>query len=183
MNSRHIVDSLSNLFDHLYVDEAGRAKGGDNKISELGSQRIVKAMNLGNRLLLRIFGTTATILHARYPQTIEEEESIDKVDDIWKMVQSENPHLQDSLELEKAMKIRIINTDHTLRIFPVWADRRTGKTEGWMEKIFEAALNDPKADWVTGSANIMRSLSRAKSKPSKRSTIPKVAGNSRGSPN
>ena len=164
-----IVASLRDLFDNAYIGGTGQRNGGRYKLELLNSQKLFVAMKLGNRLLHQIFVATATILAARYPESDEKEAQLIKVEKIWKMVQSENAHLQEPSELNKAMKYRILETDDTLeRVRYVWDDRRTLRDVQWMEKIFEQALNDPMADWDTGADNIDRALPRNASQARKR---------------
>jgi len=167
--SSNIVASLRNLFDDMYADETGQKKGGGNKRSLLTSQSLFVDMKLGNRLLHRIFVATATILAARYPESDEKEAQLIKVGEIWKMVQSENPHLLELSELNKAVKYRILDIEDTLDdVYPIWKGRRTLQDVRWAERIFEQALNDPMADWDTGADNIDRALPRNASQARKR---------------
>jgi len=164
-----IVASLRNLFDNAYIGGTGQRNGGDNKLELLNSQKLIKNMALGSPVLEVILVTVATILAARYPGSNMEEAQLIKVEEIWTMVQSENPHLQELSELNKAMKYRILEVDDTLeRVRYLWDDRRTLQDVQWMEKIFEQALNDPTADWGTGVANIDRALPRNASQTRKR---------------
>ena len=167
--SSNIVASLRNLFDDMYADETGQKKGGGNKRSLLTSQSLFVDMKLGNRLLHHIFVATATILSARYPESDEKEAQLIKVGKIWKMVQSENPHLQEPSDLETLLTNRIASIDRTLgRVRYVWDDRRTLQDVQWMERIFGQALNDPMANWDTGADNIDRGLPRNASQARKR---------------
>jgi len=167
--SSNIVASLRNLFDDMYTDETGQTKGGDNKLELLNSQKLIVAMKLGNRLLHHIFVATATILAARYPESDEKEAQLNEVGKIWTMVQSENPHLQELSELNKAMKYHILEIDETLDdVYPIWKGRRTLQDVRWVERIFDQALNDPMANWDTGADNIDRALPRNASQARKR---------------
>jgi len=164
-----IVASLRDLFDNAFIGRTGQRNGGDNKRSLLTSQSLFVDMKLGNRLLHYIFVATATILAARYTESDEKEAQLIEVERIWTVVQSENPHLREPSELNKAMKYRILEIDETLDdVYPIWKGRRTLQDVRWVERIFEQALNDPMADWDTGADNIDRALPRNASQARKR---------------
>ena len=164
-----VVASLRDLFDNVYIDITGKRNGGRYKLELLHSQKLIKNMALGSPVLEVILVTVATILAARYPGSNMEEAQLIKVGKIWTMVQSENPHLQELSELNKAMKYHILEIDEALDdVYPIWKGRRTLQDVRWVERIFDQALNDPMANWDTGADNIDRALPRNASQARKR---------------
>jgi len=86
------------------------------------------------------------------------------VENVWKMIESENPDLPGS-DLEKLMRSRVASIDDIMLEdgYSVWKRRRTQKDIRWMENIFDRALNDGTATWDVGNANILRCFPRNKS--------------------
>ena len=152
---------LRDLFDSSYTDPlSGLKAGGSNKQSELGSQSTIQTMRLGSIVLETILIDVAMVLYTRYPKSDGREMGVTQVENIWKMIQSENPHLPES-DLERLLRSRIpsmasINWDFYL----LWNRRRIQKDVRWMENIFETALNDHTVAWDVGSANLMRCFPR-----------------------
>ena len=88
---------LQDLFDSSYTDPlSGLKAGGSNKKGELGSQWTIREMQLGSKVLRGILIDVAKILSSQYPMTDDEEMEVAEVEKIWKMIQSENPHLPES---------------------------------------------------------------------------------------
>ena len=160
-----LVDTQSRLrvlFDSSYTDPLSGLKGGGSfKQSELGSQTTIRKMHLGSKVLRGILIDVAKVLSSRYPMTDDEEMEIAEVENIWKMIQLENPHLPES-DLGKLLRARIAFIDDTNfdLYYILWKHRRIQKDVRWMENIFETALNDPTVAWDVGSANIMRCFLR-----------------------
>ena len=153
---------LQNLFDSSYTDPlSGLKAGGSNKKGELGSQSTIQEMRLGSKTLRNILIDVATVLHARYPISDDQEMEVAEVENIWKMIQSENPHLPES-DMGKLLRSRIALMDDTKfdRYYILWKDRRIQKDVRWMENIFETALNDCTVAWDVGSANVKRCFPR-----------------------
>lgn len=69
-------------------------KGGDFKKSQLVSLVLIKTMNLGNQLLHHMLVDLTTVLAASYPQTIEEENQIAKMESIWQILICESCQIQ-----------------------------------------------------------------------------------------
>jgi hypothetical protein len=160
-----VIASLHDLFDNMYFDETGQKKGGDAKLSSLTSQTHVTGMALGSLALEGIIIAVAEVLSSRYPG--KKEDDVLKVEDMWKAVLLENPNSQEPLDL---LETRVIAIDRTffLDVYPIWRNRFTLKTNGWMEAIFDKALITSATDWETGSANIVRSFPRSASEARKR---------------
>ena len=117
-------------------------------------------MQLGSKVLRGILIDVAKVLSSRYSMTDDEEMEVAEVENIWKMIQSDNPHLLE-LDLEELLGVRILRRrDIDIRLFSLWKDRRIQKDVRWMENIFETALNDPAVAWDVGSANIVRCFPR-----------------------
>ena len=152
---------LRDLFDSSYTDTLSGLKGGRSfKQSELGSQTTIRKMQLGSKVLRGILIDVAKVLSSRYSMTDDEEMEVAEVENIWKMIQSDNPHLLE-LDLEELLGVRILRRrDIDIRLFSLWKDRRIQKDVRWMENIFETALNDPAVAWDVGSANIVRCFPR-----------------------
>lgn len=158
LSSNRIQSRLQNLFDSSYTDVvSGQTEGGSNKKGELGSQSVIREMRLGNEVLEGILLDVARVLDTRYPRTSQEEMVVTEVEKMWKVIQSENPHLPES-DLEERLLQIVYRGDKNMRIFSLWQDRRIQKDVRWMENIFETALNDSTAAWDVGSANIERCL-------------------------
>ena len=153
---------LQNLFDSSYTDPlAGLKAGGSNKKGELGSQSTIQEMQLGSKTLRRILTDVAKVLYTRYPISDDEEMEVAEVENIWKMVQSENPHLQESPDLEDKLDRHIYESHKALYpAFQLWQGRQRQKDVRWMENILEIALNDRTVAWDVGSANIVRRFPR-----------------------
>ena len=149
---------LRDLFDSSYTDPlSGLKAGGSNKQSELGSQTTIRKMQLGSKVLRGILIDVAKVLSSRYPMTDDEEMEVAEVENIWKMIQSENPHLQESPDLKDKLDRRIYESHNTLYpAFLLWKKRHRQKDVRWMENIFETVLNDCIVVWDIGSANVER---------------------------
>ena len=151
---------LRDLFDSSYIDPlSGLKAGGSNKQSELGSQTTIQQMQLGSKVLEEILQDLAETLHTRYPGTSQAERGVVEVEKIWKMIQSENPHLLEP-DLEELLLMRIHRRDINMTSFSLWKHRRIQTDVRWMENIFETALNDRTVAWDVGGANILRRFPR-----------------------
>ena len=104
-----LVDTQSQLrvlFDSSYTDPLSGLKGGSFKQSELGSQTTIQQMWLGSKAIETILIDVATVLYTRYPKSDGREMGVAQVETIWKMIQSENPHLPES-DWGKLLRSRI----------------------------------------------------------------------------
>ena len=158
-----LVDTQSQLrvlFDSSYTNPLSGLKGGGSfKQSELGSQTTIRKMHLGSKVLRGILIDVAKVLSSRYSMTDDEEMEVAEVENIWKMIQSDNPHLLE-LDLEELLLMRIHRRDINMTSFSLWKHRRIQKDVRWMENIFETALNDRTVAWDVGSADIVRCFPR-----------------------
>ena len=158
MQMEQTVSELYRLFDHFYIETTGEAKGGDVKRTLLMSRTGVD-MNLCSKPLQHILSATASVLASRYILDEGSEDNIRRVAEIWDTVRMKNPDFQEEdLRLRKAFGEEIY-TDEKLELelsIPMWRNRRKLAGPQWMEAIFQAALDDPEANWDIGGANIER---------------------------
>ena len=121
---------LRDLFDSLFTDVfSGLKAGSRNKQSELGSQSTIQEMRLGSKTLRSILIDVATVLHARYPISDDEEMEVAEVENIWKMIQLENPHLPES-DVGKLLRSRIALIDDTKVRWLLHSLETSAHTEG-----------------------------------------------------
>ena len=78
------------------------------------------------------------------------------MENIWKMIQLENPHLPES-DVGKLLRSRIALIDDTKfdGYYILWKHQHIQKDVRWMENIFETVFNDCTVTWDVGSANIV----------------------------
>ena len=158
LSSSFIQSWLQNPFDSSYTGLISAQMYG--KESELGSQSVIRKMRLGSEVLGTILSDVAKVLDTRYPEIYEAERGVIEVENIWKMIQSENPHLPES-DLKKLLRFRIISTGSiNWDFYSLWNHRHIQKDVRWMENIFETALNDCTVAWDVGSADIVRCFPR-----------------------
>ena len=161
LHSRNVVELLGSLFDHMYIGGTGQMEGGNIKRAYMKSQDCINDMKLRSNILHKIFKNTAKLLATRYSSD-EELNDILEVQRMWEKMESENPTLDKKLlRIELGARILQMENDSLEQGRFAWAKWRTMRNDaGWMENIFENALNDPTVDWNTGSANIQRTLPR-----------------------
>ena len=157
MNAARVVDLLGSLFDHKYIGQHGQAQGGLSKRDSLMTQANVRDMELGSKVLRAILVNTAKVLAIRYSSE-EIEDQIPRIQRIWQQLELENS----TLDKELLLLQRIHQDSPSLMdSYIPWKKWRIMQDDAeWMETIFGNALQDPSADWNTGSANIQRILPR-----------------------
>ena len=159
LHSSKVADLLGSLFDHMYIGDTGQVEGGDAKRASMTSQDCIKDMKLRSNILHDILENAAELLATRYPSD-KQLNGILAVQRLWEKLGEDNP-TSDKKLLRNELRARIFQTenDSLLQGLLTWAKWRTIQDDAeWMERIFESALNDPTADWNTGSANIQRTL-------------------------
>ena len=166
MQMDQTASELYRLFDYFYTGSTGEAKGGDDKLASLMTMGKGVGMKLCSEPLQRILSATASVLASRYISDEETEDNIRRVAEIWDTVRMKNPDLQEGdLRLEEALRHEIFNNDDpkafedpfdVFSALIIWSHRRSLAGPQWMEAIFQAALDDPEANWDIGGANIER---------------------------
>ena len=161
MGLMKIVHLLGSLFDCMYVGDTGQMAGGEAKRDSLETRSCIKNMKLRSNILHEILENTAKPLATRY-SSYRELNAILEVQSMWEKLEKENP-TSDKKQLRIELRARIMQMENESleqgRF--AWAKWRMMQDDaGWMENIFENALNDPTVDWDTGSANIQRTLPR-----------------------
>ena len=165
----HIVNSLCTLFDHAYVGPTGQV-GGEIKRNLLTSVNPTGHMKLGSPPLRKILLGAAHVLGSRYPADEETEDDVKEVQEIWDTVRMKNPDLHTTDPREEIAKGKRFNVK-LYSALPLWNNRRQLEDSQWMEAILKKALDDPQADWITGSTNVKRQFPRpAKDVKRKRET-------------
>ena len=177
MQMDQTVSELYRLFEHFYIETTGEAKGGADKRTFLMAVRAGVGMKLCSEPLQHILSATASVLASRYILDEKKEDNIRKVAEIWDTVRMKNPDFQEEdPRLRKAFRDEVY-TDEKLESelessIPIWRNRRKLASPQWMEAIFQAALNDPQADWATGSTNVERSFSAPRSERYETKVLP-----------
>ena len=151
-----IVHLLGSLFDCIYVGDTGQMTGGHAKRASMKSQDCINDMKLRSNILHDILENAAELLATRYPSD-KQLNGILAVQRLWEKLGEDNP-TSDKKLLRNELRARIFQTenDSLLQGLLTWAKWRTIQDDA--EWMVESALNDPTADWNTGSANIQRTL-------------------------
>jgi hypothetical protein len=155
MSGMKLADTLGSLFDHKYIGETGQAYTGGYKHASLKSQSRITEMKLASKVLHTILVNTAQALSIRYPNS-EDLDGILEVQRMWENLERERSTFdKEDLKAELLQRIAHIDDDQLLLGYVSWKHWRKMQDDAeWMEKIFEEALRDPRADWNTGSDNI-----------------------------
>ena len=161
MGSITIVHLLGSLFDCIYVGDTGQMTGGHAKRDSLETRSSIKDMELRSNILHEILENTAKPLATRY-SSAKELNAILEVQRMWEKLGKENPTSdKNSLRIELRARIIQMENESLEQGRFAWAKWRMMQDDaGWMENVFENALNDPTVDWNAGSANIQRTLPR-----------------------
>ena len=158
LNPTAVVDLLGSLFDHQYIGQDGQVQGGQFKFTFLmASPSSITAMKLGSQVLDMILVDTAEVLAIRYPSR-KAQDQIPRIQEIWQQLELENSTLDKELLLFQRIHQ---DSPSLMDSYILWKKWRIMQDDAeWMETIFGNALQDPSADWNTGSANIQRILPR-----------------------
>jgi hypothetical protein len=119
------------------------------------SRSHISQMELASKVLHTILVNTAQVLAIRYPNS-EDLDGILEVQRMWENLERERSTFdKEDLKAELLQRIAHIDDDQLLLGYVSWKHWRKMQDDAeWMEKIFEEALRDPRADWNTGSDNI-----------------------------
>jgi len=139
-----IVLVLNQLFDYKYKWR-GSTVGGGNKRTELKKRMTLQEMGICSPPLFHVLRQSAKILAARYP------ENEYKVEEITRLKR----------EYEGDDFRRYLRKDHErlyVSHYKGWANLQILETSGWMEKVFDAVLENDDYDWDWGGRNVERWL-------------------------